>query len=123
MPPANKSYWVYILTNKPHGTLYIGVTNSLDRRIWQHKTKALEGFTKRYGLNRLVYFEEFRDVTNALNREKELKGWLRVKKIALIQKDNRLWRDLSDGWYDGQMDSSLRSEWQKIIRIHPRNPR
>jgi putative endonuclease len=61
-------------------------------------------------LDRLVYFEEFRDVTNAIAREKELKGWLRVKKIALIQKDNTLWQDLSNGWYDGQMDSSLRSE-------------
>ncbi|MGA3006993.1 MAG: GIY-YIG nuclease family protein [Opitutaceae bacterium] len=100
MPPAHKSYWVYILTNKPHGTLYIGVTNSLDRRIWQHKTKALEGFTKRYGLDRLVYFEEFRDVTNAIYREKELKGWLRHKKIDLIQKGNPFWRDLSEGWFE-----------------------
>jgi putative endonuclease len=110
MPPAHKSYWVYILTNKPHGTLYIGVTNSLERRIWQHKTKAFEGFTKRYGLNQLVYFEEFRDVTNAINREKELKGWLRRKKIDLIQKENPLWRDLSEGLLDVQVDSSLCSE-------------
>ncbi|HTQ32292.1 MAG TPA: GIY-YIG nuclease family protein [Opitutaceae bacterium] len=98
MPPAHKSYWVYILTNKPHGTLYIGVTNSIDRRVWQHKTRALDGFTKRYGLNRLVYFEEFRDVAGAIDREKELKGWLRRKKIDLIQKENPLWRDLSEGW-------------------------
>jgi putative endonuclease len=110
MPPAHKSFWIYILTNKPHGTLYIGVTNSLDRRIWQHKIKALEGFTKRYGLKRLVYFEEFRDVTNAIAREKELKGWLRRKKVNLVQKDNPLWQDLSEGWFDDQMDSSLRSE-------------
>ena len=110
MPPVHKSYWVYILTNKPHGTLYIGVTNSLERRVWQHKTKALEGFTKQYGLNRLVYFEEFRDVTNAITREKELKGWLRRKKIDLIQKENPLWRDLSGELFNGQMDSSLRSE-------------
>jgi putative endonuclease len=110
MPPAHKSYWVYILTNKPHGTLYIGVTNSLERRIWQHKTKAFEGFTKRYGLNRLVYFEEFRDVTDAIAREKEVKGWLRRKKLDLIHKGNPLWRDLSQEWFGAQVDSSLRSE-------------
>jgi putative endonuclease len=107
---SHRSYWIYILTNKPHGTLYIGVTNSLQRRVWQHKTKAEESFTKRYGLNRLVYLEEFRDVTNAISREKELKGWLRRKKTDLIQKDNPLWLDLSEGWFDAQMDSSLRSE-------------
>jgi len=100
MPPAHKSYWVYILTNKPHGTLYIGVTNSIDRRVWQHKTKALDGFTKRYGLNRLVYLEELRDAADAIDREKELKGWLRRKKIDLIQKENPPWRDLSEGWFD-----------------------
>jgi putative endonuclease len=110
MPPVHKYYWVCILTNEPHGTLYIGITNSLERRVWQHKTKALEGFTKRYDLDQLVYFEEFRDVTNAISREKELKGWLRRKKIDLIQKDNPLWHDLSKGLFGGQMDSSLRSE-------------
>jgi putative endonuclease len=110
MPPLHKSYWVYILTNKPHGTLYVGVTNSLERRVWQHKTKAFEGFTKRYGLNRLVYFEEFRDVTNAIAREKELKGWLRQKKIDLMQRENPPWRDLSEGLLDVQVDSSLCSE-------------
>ncbi len=100
MPAPHKSYWVYILTNKPHGTLYVGVTNSIDRRVWQHKTKALDGFTKRYGLNRLVYFEKFRDAAGAIDREKELKGWLRRKKIDLIQKENPLWRDLSEEWFD-----------------------
>ena len=99
------------MTNQPHGTLYIGVTNSLERRIWQHKTGAHEGFTKRYGLKRLVYFEEFRDVRNAISRETELKGWLRRRKVALIEKDNPLWRDLAVNWYDGvALDSSLRSE-------------
>jgi putative endonuclease len=110
MPAVHKSYWVYILTNKPHDTLYIGVTNSLERRIWQHKTKVLEGFTKRYGLNRLVYFEEFRDATNAIAREKELKGWLRRKKVDLIQKENPLWRDLSEELLGVPLDSSLSSE-------------
>ena len=70
----------------------------------------IEGFTKWYGVKRLVYFEEFRDVSNAIAREKQLKGWLRAKKIALIQKANPLWTDLAEPWYDLQLDSSLRSE-------------
>ena len=97
---THRTYWVYVLASKPHGTLYIGVTNSLERRIWQHKTKAIEGFTKRYGLTRLVYFEDFRDVSNAIARETQLKGWLRAKKIALIQQSNPLWHDLAKGWYE-----------------------
>ena len=71
---ANRSYWVYILTNKRNGTLYVGVTNSLERRIWEHKSKVIEGFTKQYGLTRLVHFEMFRDVNQAIAREKEIKG-------------------------------------------------
>lgn len=100
MPETHRSYWVYILTNHPHGTLYIGVTNSLHRRVWQHRTGALAGFTSKYGLNHLVYFEEFRDINYAIARETQLKGWRRQKKIDLIQKQNPLWRDLSEGWYD-----------------------
>ena len=97
---THRSYWVYILSNRPHGTLYIGVTNSLERRLWQHKTGLKEGFAKQYGLNRLVYFEEFRDVSNAIRRETELKGWRRDRKIALLQQDNPLWKDLAEGWHD-----------------------
>ena len=98
MPPVYKSYWVYIITNKPHGTLYIGMTNSLESRMWQHKTGKNEGFSKRYGLKDLVWFEEFRDVHNAIRRETELKGWVRRRKIELIEKQNSLWRDLSANW-------------------------
>ncbi|MSU66926.1 MAG: GIY-YIG nuclease family protein [Opitutus sp.] len=105
-----RAYWVYILASKPHGTLYIGVTNSLERRVWQHKSKTIAGFTKQYGVGRLVYFEEFRDVSNAIAREKQLKGWLRVRKIELIQRENPLWKDLAENWYHPQLDSSLRSE-------------
>jgi len=97
---THRSYWVYILASKPHGTLYIGVTNSLERRVWQHKTGSVEGFTKRYGVTGLVHFEEFRDVSNAIARETQLKGWLRAKKIALVQESNPLWRDLAAGWFD-----------------------
>jgi putative endonuclease len=109
MPESHRNYWVYILTNKPHGTLYIGVTNSLERRVWQHKSGSMEGFTKRYGLHRLVHFENFRDVTSAIAREKELKGWLRSKKIDLIQAANPVWKDLAEGWYYKHVDPSLRS--------------
>jgi putative endonuclease len=104
------SYWVYILTNKRNGTLYVGITNSLKRRIWQHKTKSIEGFTKQYGVDQLVFFEEFRDVSHAIGREKAIKGWTRKRKLALIETDNPQWADLSAGWNDIPLDSSLRSE-------------
>ena len=100
MPPTHRSYWVYVLTNQPYGTLYVGVTSSLKTRIWQHQSGTVDGFTKRYELKRLVYLEEFRDVSNAIARETELKGWRRARKLALIELDNRMWEDLSKGWYD-----------------------
>jgi putative endonuclease len=87
------------------------VTNSLERRIWQHRTGEQEGFTKRYGLKQLVYFDEFREVRNAIARETELKGWLRRRKIQLIETNNPLWKDLAADWHGGvTLDSSLRSE-------------
>jgi len=92
-------YYVYMMTNHS-GTLYVGVTNDLRRRIWEHKQKLIEGFTKRYNITRLVYYEETPDVTAAIAREKQIKGWLRKKKIALIESLNPGWKDLSDGWYD-----------------------
>jgi len=97
---THRSYWVYIVASKPHGTLYISVTNSLERRVWQHKAGEIAGFTKQYRVNQLVYFEEFREGSNAIAREKELKGRLRAKKIVLIEKEKPRWKDLSDGWYD-----------------------
>jgi putative endonuclease len=75
-------------------TLYIGVTAYLEERIWQHKEKLAEGFTKKYNINRLVHYELYEDMLSAINREKELKGWMRWKKIALIEKNNPEWRDL-----------------------------
>ena len=95
-----RTYWVYILASRKNGTLYIGVTNSLERRAWQHQNKTTAGFTARYGVDRLVYFEDFRDVTNAITREKQLKAGSRAKKIALIEKENPEWRDLSEGWFE-----------------------
>ena len=93
-----KTYYVYILSS-PTGTLYTGVTNVLKRRVYEHKQKLAEGFTKKYDVNRLVYYEETSDVNVALAREKEIKGWLRKKKIALIKLLNPTFRDLSEDWY------------------------
>jgi putative endonuclease len=101
---AMNRYYVYIMTNHS-GTLYVGVTNDLQRRVWQHKKKLIEGFTKRYNITRLVYYEETSNVSAAIAREKQIKGWLRRKKIALIESLNPGWKDLSDGWY-GQVDLS-----------------
>ena len=98
-----------MLTNKPNGTLYTGVTNSLERRVREPQSGLIPGFTKQYGLKRLVYFEEYRDILDAIDREKEIKGWLRIKKTALIRASNPLWKDLAENWNSVQMDPSLRS--------------
>jgi len=94
-----KEYYVYIMSNK-RGTLYTGVTNDLEQRIYQHKNKLIEGFTKRYNISQLVYFESSDDVTAAIAREKQIKGLLRSKKIELIKTLNPQWKDLSVGWFD-----------------------
>ena len=88
------SYYVYLLASRKHGTLYLGVTNDLIRRVYQHKSKALAGFTAKYGVNRLVWFETHDDVTAAISREKEIKKWRRNWQIALIETGNPDWRDL-----------------------------
>ena len=93
-----KTYHVYILANKRNGTLYIGVTNNLERRIYEHKNNLIDGFTKKYQIHRLVYFEETNDITSALQREKELKKWSRLWKIRLIEKENKNWDDLARDW-------------------------
>ena len=92
-------YFVYILSNKS-GNLYAGVTNDLERRVYQHKNKLIEGFTKRYNINMLVYFESTNDVTIAIAREKQIKGMLRSKKIKLIKTMNPELKDLSEDWFD-----------------------
>jgi putative endonuclease len=88
--------WVYIVTNRPNGTLYIGVTNDLSRRIWEHRQGALPGFTKSHGLQRLVWYERHDDIRDAIYREKRLKTWLRAWKVRLILETNPEWRDLYD---------------------------
>ena len=89
-------YFVYILTNKPKGVLYIGVTNNLPRRIYEHKQKETESFTKKYNLRQLVYFESTDEALSALEREKQLKRWHRDWKINLIEQNNPMWKDLSN---------------------------
>jgi putative endonuclease len=90
-------FWVYILTSRT-GTLYIGITGYFDRRILQHKMDSIEGFTKKYKVHRLVYYETYDQVERAIGREKQLKGWRREKKIALIEKMNPRWQDLAENW-------------------------
>ena len=90
-------------------TLYTGVTNDLKRRVFEHKRKLIPGFTSKYNITRLVYFETCSDIKSAITREKQIKGWLRSKKIALIESVNPNWIDLSAEWYEKE-DSSLRSE-------------
>ena len=86
--------YVYIMTNKPNGTLYIGVTNNLIRRVWEHKNKVVEGFTSKYNLDKLVYYEVFEDELLAIQREKNLKKYNRIWKKELITRVNPFWRDL-----------------------------
>jgi putative endonuclease len=104
----SKQYYVYIMTNRS-GTLYVGVTNNLERRVYEHKTKQIEGFTKKYHLTKLAYYEAGADIREAIAREKQLKGWGRSKKLALIGSLNPKWDDLSTAWY-GDKTSTTRTE-------------
>ena len=92
-----KQYFVYIMTSNS-GTLYTGMTNDLQRRVYQHKHKLIRGFTSKYNVHRLVYLEVFGDVRDAIGREKQIKGWGRRKKLALIESMNPKWEDLSEEW-------------------------
>ena len=90
-------YFAYIVCSRA-GTLYIGMTNNMYRRALEHKSGEIEGFASKYGCNRLVYYEGFDDVQKAIGREKQLKGWTRAKKIALIESKNPRWEDLAEKW-------------------------
>jgi putative endonuclease len=90
----SKAYYVYMLASRRNGTLYLGVTNDLSRRVYEHKTKALPGFTSRYGVHMLVWYEVYEDINDAIGREKQLKKWERVWKLKLIEDFNPTWRDL-----------------------------
>ena len=91
-------YYVYILTNQYNTVVYTGVTNNLERRLYEHRNHLVDGFTKRYNLNKLIYFETTSDVRSAIEREKQMKGWTRAKKNALIESVNPKWNDISQEW-------------------------
>jgi putative endonuclease len=91
------TFFVYILASQPQGTLYVGVTSDLVQRVWQHKIKAVPGFTSKYGVDRLVWFEAHQDWETAIRREKQIKEWKRARKIQLIEAENPQWIDL---YYD-----------------------
>ena len=90
-----QTYYVYILTTWNHRVLYIGVTNNLQRRIYEHKMELVEGFTKKYHVHKLVYFESCGEIKDAIAREKQLKGWTRARKIELIESKNPMWREIT----------------------------
>ena len=92
-----KFYYVYIMSSRSRA-LYTGVTNSIYRRALQHKRSEIEGFTKKYNINRLVHYERFKYITAAIAREKQIKAWTRAKRIALIESTNPTWQDLAEGW-------------------------
>ena len=92
---TQKTYFVYILTNWNNKVMYVGITNDLERRIYEHKEKLVKGFTEKYKVNKLVYYEQTSDVIAALSREKEIKKWRREKKNRLVVSNNPSWRDLS----------------------------
>jgi putative endonuclease len=95
---GDKNYYVYILANERNGTLYIGVTNDLMRRMYEHKNDLVEGFTKKYSVHKLVYYEHLIDIEAAIRREKQLKTWKRQWKLRLIEKDNPEWEDMYEQW-------------------------
>jgi len=94
-----KNYYVYIMTSQS-GTLYIGMTNDIKKRVYQHKNHLIPGFTDKYNVDRLLYVETISDPVSAIRREKQLKKWGREKKVALVDSQNPDWKDLSDGWYE-----------------------
>lgn len=102
----SKEYYIYILTNKSR-TLYTGVTNDPIPRVYEHKNKLVEGFTSKYNIQYLVYYESTSDIHSVIVREKQIKGWLRKKKIALIDSMNHEWKDLSEEWDESSEDKTL----------------
>jgi putative endonuclease len=106
-----KIFCVYILASKTWGTLYIGVTGDLQARIYQHKNGLYEGFTKKYGVKTLVYFEQFADPLTAIHREKRMKKWPRAWKVNLIRTDNPDWNDLAADWYAPDMTKVEIEKW------------
>ena len=96
--PAAREYFVYILANRMR-RLYVGVTNDLERRVWEHRARTADGFTSRYNIDRLVWYESTGQVMDAIDREKEIKAWRREKKVRLIERENPGWVDLARDWF------------------------
>ncbi len=94
----NKTYYVYLISNWNNNILYIGITNNLERRLYEHKNKLIKGFTEKYNINKLVFFEQTNDIQSAITREKEIKKWRREKKNNLVESTNKTWEDLSKQW-------------------------
>jgi putative endonuclease len=112
-----KNYWVYIISGRTR-ILYVGVTNDIERRVYEHRNKSVPGFTSKYRLDRLVYFEEHVDIRDAIEREKQIKSWQREKKAALIESLNPRWKDVSLDWrsHEGVWGSD------KSLRVDPCAP-
>ena len=113
-----KEYFVYMMANKS-GMLYTGVTNDLERRVYEHKSQLIDGFTKKYNITRLVYFDSTDDITAAIAREKQIKGMLRSQKIELIKTENPLMVDLSEDWYDQWLCTFYLPHHPEILRYAP----
>jgi putative endonuclease len=113
-------FYVYIMASTSR-VIYVGMTNGPEKRVWQHKNDLVAGFTKRYKCHRLVHYESFDDVRKAINREKELKGWSRAKKVALIEKINPLWDDLAADWYTHHRYEPPENIQEPVAPIYSRN--
>jgi putative endonuclease len=109
---GDKNYYLYILANRSRG-LYVGVTNNLKRRVLEHRQGLVEGFTMRYRVHRLVYFEVAEDVRLAIKREKQIKAWRREKKVALIEEKNPAWEDLAEEWFKGKYPRKARTSQKR----------
>ena len=108
---SERQFYVYVLTSRPWGTLYVGVTNDLLRRVFEHREGLVEGFTKTYGVKTLVYFEQWATAPEAIHREKRLKKWPRAWKITLIRTNNPDWNDLAAQWYPKAMNAAEMDAW------------
>lgn len=101
----DRQYYVYLMTSYEGTTLYVGVTNDLEKRVIEHKNKLIKGFSSRYNVKKLVHYEFGGDINAAIEREKQIKSWSRRRKIELIERNNKDWRDLSEDWLDNRIES------------------
>jgi putative endonuclease len=114
---STKNYYIYIITNSSNKTLYIGVSNDLTKRIFEHKNGIIKGFSKKYQLKKLVYFEDFNNIDDAIKREKQLKNWHREWKLNLIKNINPTLKDLSEDWSNGDPDPEYSGQDDNFVVI------